>query len=205
VLEGADDLFAIERSPMNAMATRRGLGLFCLVLALPWGAASVAQESSSYRMEQGTLNYGGDPRDGIVLASPGYRITLDAIGPWASGLSLSSASFFLSGGFIQTYAPPAEVQDLRFTGPTTMIWLPQVQAADYAVYKGTIGIPFDPGYGTCEQPPPALTSATATVTSIPGTGISYFYLVTARNALNEEGTKGFTSWGAERGNPIPCP
>ena len=30
-------------------------------------------------------------------------------------------------------------------------------------------------------------------------------LVTARNRLTEEGTKGFTSAGAQRSNPAPCP
>ena len=36
-------------------------------------------------------------------------------------------------------------------------------------------------------------------------GNGYFYLVTARNRLWEEGTKGSSSAGAQRANPAPCP
>ena len=63
----------------------------------------------------------------------------------------------------------------------------------------------DADYGLCEQPPPVLTTETATVTGLPGTGDALFFLVTARNTLAEEGPKGFDYVGVERGNPVPCP
>ena len=36
-------------------------------------------------------------------------------------------------------------------------------------------------------------------------GACLFYLVTARNRLGEEGTKGYRSPGIERPNDAPCP
>lgn len=39
----------------------------------------------------------------------------------------------------------------------------------------------------------------------PSAGTGFFYLVTARNRLDEEGPKGFQSLGVEEPNPDPCP
>lgn len=173
--------------------------------ALVAGPPAAAQQSASFRLDQGTVNYGGDPRGGVSLGSAAYRITLDAIGPWAGGQLLASASFSLSGGFVSSYGPPVEVQNLLFSGPATLVWSPQPAAGDYALYGGTVTRPFDPGYGSCQQPPPSLTSPTAAVGGVPAAGQSSFYLVTARNLLSEEGTKGFTSAGLQRANAAPCP
>jgi hypothetical protein len=46
---------------------------------------------------------------------------------------------------------------------------------------------------------------TTTDPDVPSVTTGYFYLVTADNRLDEEGTKGFRSNGTERGNPAPCP
>ena len=41
---------------------------------------------------------------------------------------------------------------------------------------------------------------------VPGSGdAGFLYLVTAENALDEEGSKGSDSAGVPRGNPVPCP
>lgn len=176
------------------------------VLALLLAASHAhAQQSASYRLNASAFNQGGDPRQGIVLASPGYRITLDAIGGWG-GLSVpASASYSLQGGFVGAFGPPGEIRNLRFTGPTTLIWDPDPTVGDYALYRGGVGQPFDGGYGICQQPPPALLSETAAATANPAAGSAHFFLVTARNRLGEEGTKGFTSAGGSRSNPAPCP
>ena len=47
------------------------------------------------------------------------------------------------------------------------------------------------GYGQCEQQD--LTTTSATDSAAVPLGDGYFYLVTARNRLSEEGTKGFRS------------
>ena len=41
--------------------------------------------------------------------------------------------------------------------------------------------------------------------TLPSTGTGLFYLVTGVNRLREEGTKGRSSSGTERANPLPCP
>ena len=41
--------------------------------------------------------------------------------------------------------------------------------------------------------------------ALPNPGAGFFYLVTGVSRLREEGTKGRTSAGAVRPNPLPCP
>ncbi len=83
--------------------------------------------------------------------------------------------------------------------------IPEALRIATEIAEGLVAVPFDAGYGLCEQPPPVLATETATVTDLPGTGDARFFLVTARNRLAEEGTKGFDHAGVERGNPVPCP
>ena len=59
------------------------------------------------------------------------------------------------------------------------------------------------GYGACEQY--GLTGNSATDNAAVPAGDGYFYLVTAENRLDEEGTKGFDSAQVERTNDAPCP
>jgi hypothetical protein len=50
-----------------------------------------------------------------------------------------------------------------------------------------------------------LPDAAAILDAVPDPGQGFFYLVTARNRLAEEGTKGSTSAGVPRSNAFPCP
>ena len=175
-------------------------GLFLLAL----GTAS-AQQSSSFRLEEHVFNAGGHPQAGTILTSVSFQITLDAIGEGLVAGPLNSTSFQMEGGFGSAYPPPGEAENLRFTDATTLVWDPERSRGDYALYQGLVTIPFDADYGLCEQPPPVLSTETATVTGVMGVGDSLFYLVTARNRLGEEGPKGFDDLGVERGNPVPCP
>jgi hypothetical protein len=58
-------------------------------------------------------------------------------------------------------------------------------------------------FGTCLQAGIAATTATDPAIPPPLTG--WFYLVTVRNDLREEGTMGHASGGASRPNTSPCP
>jgi hypothetical protein len=73
----------------------------------------------------------------------------------------------------------------------------------YNLYRDRISNLFGVNFATCEQE--ALTMPTAVDSDPPPTADGYFYLVTAENRLNEEGTKGFQSDGTERLNAAPCP
>ncbi len=171
--------------------------LFCVLAA----CAALAQQSASYAVTESTFNAGGDPRDGIAPASPGFQVTLHAVGDAVSPEAASSAGYGLGSGFVEWFAPPGEVENLRFLDPATLAWDPDGSVGDYALYQGVVKVPFDPAFGSCLQPPPPLTAATADV-SLPAAapGEALFYLVTARNRLGEESTK-----GAGRANPDPCP
>ena len=52
---------------------------------------AIAQASASYKLQEHVLNSGGNPDAGSVLASPGFRIRLDAIGEGVTGPGLASA------------------------------------------------------------------------------------------------------------------
>jgi hypothetical protein len=148
-----------------------------------------------------TFNGGGRSPSSPATAGS-FRITLDAIGDWARQPA-TSASFELTGGFVARYAPPDEVDHLRWRAGDTvgLEWDPEPSAGSYYVYRdpspllpggadclGTNGA--DPQFQDPAQPPQ-------------GTG--FFYLVTVRNRVGEEGTLGFRSSGVERSNPAPCP
>jgi hypothetical protein len=171
--------------------------LALLLLGLP----ALAQQSASFNLEEHTINAGGHPDDATVMASASFRITLDSIGDGVSGNSMGSASFRIDGGFAGSYPPPGEVSELWFTDPVTLEWDPERSVGDYAVYSGVVGnLPAD--YGVCEDD---VEIETATVDDPVAEDVCRFYLVTARNRLGEEGTKGFPSSGPERSNDTPCP
>ncbi len=69
------------------------------------------------------------------------------------------------------------------------------------VYRDLLSALPDGQNGLCLQGGVAATSMTDP--ALPGTG--WFYLITSRNSLGEEGTKGFAGNGTERANPGPCP
>lgn len=171
------------------MVLRRLVLFLGLLIALP----AVAQESASYKLAEHTFNAGGNPSDGIVLASASYRITLDAIGDSVVGVRLGSSSFRIDGGFVGSFPPPGEVHYLRFIDKDWLSWDLASSAAGYNLYRNSECL--WPGVST----PPAPDADT------PSPGLQYFYLVTAENLLSEEGTTGFDSAGYERANDNPCP
>lgn len=161
-----------------------------------------AQESPSYKLREHVFNAGGNPDGGAVLASAGFHVRLDAVGEGVTGTVLGSLSYRMDGGFVSAYPPPREVRNLRFSSKTTLSWDAERSAGDYDVYREILST-LPGGFGTCLQHDiPAQTAADA---GVPGGGTGYFYLVTAENRLDEEGTKGFRSNGTERPNPAPCP
>jgi len=179
----------------------------CIAAMLLVGGAGpvLAQESTHFKLEFGTFNAGGRPSDGVVAQSASYLLSLDAIGDGSLGTGLTSPGFSMDSGLAATFQPPGEVANLRFTSATGLQWDPDTSVGDYALYQGLVGLPFPAGYGSCAQPPPAITTNTTAVTSLPAERQASFYLVTARNRLAEEGTKGFTSAGVQRANLAPCP
>ena len=109
----------------------------------------------------------------------------------------------MDAGFIPAFAPPREVLNLRFTGKDDLAWNHERSIGDYSLYRGLISA-LPGAYGACELS--GLTLASATDPAAPPAGDGYFYLVTANNRLDEEGTKGFDTLApTERANPVPCP
>ena len=165
--------------------------------------SSVAQTSAHFKLQESAFNAAGHPADGTTLSSAHFRVKLDAVGDSVVASGLSSASFHAGGGFATAYPPPGEVSHLRFTSRTILAWDPERSTGAYSLYRGAVsGLP-GLVFGTCYQN--SLTVNQATETAAPPVGSSWFYLVTARNLLGEEGTKGSMSSGAERPNPSPCP
>jgi hypothetical protein len=163
---------------------------------------AAAQTSPHYKLTEASINDGGDPGNGGRPAAPHFHLSLDAIGDDLVGAGLASASFHLDGGFVGRYPPPGEVQGLRVDASSMLQWNPELSAAEYEMYRGLMATL--PGtYGACFAG--GLTSVNVSDASTPPVGQGYFYLVTARNRLGEEGPKGFRSDATEEGNPSPCP
>lgn len=177
-------------------------GVFLVACCI--AAPAIAQSSASFRLSEHTFNAGGNPTQGVAPSSVSFRISLDAIGQTTPARGLSSASFRSDGGFLPAFAPPGEIEGVGFLADdATFTWAPDPSVGDYAVYRD--GLATLPGlaYGTCLQS--AIATASAADPSAPADGQGFFYLVTARNRLREEGTKGFRSGGVERPNAAPCP
>jgi hypothetical protein len=162
-----------------------------------------AQESASYKLNEHTMNEGGNPDGGAVLESASYKLTLDAIGDSvAEAGTLSSDNYQVEAGFVPPYPPPGETLNLLFTDAQTLVWSSEKSVGAYRLFRGLLtDLPAD--YGDCTQ---RLFANTATDASAPASGQTYFYLVTAENRLEEEGTMGEDSTPAERPNTSPpCP
>lgn len=177
-----------------------------VILAGLLGALAIApvaaQTSASYRLRESSFNNGGNPGSAGALVSAHFRVSLDAVGEDAARAGAASASIHIDGGFVAGMTPPGEVTGLRFTDATTLQWNPERSADRYELYRG--GVASLPGtYGACLAND--LTAQTASDTALPSTGQGFFYMVTARNRLREEGPKGFRSDGIEESNPLPCP
>jgi hypothetical protein len=171
------------------------LGFTVVVLVV--GSTVHAQSSASYKLQEQTINAGGNPASGSVLESASYRVRLDSIGDGVASPGLSSASYEHDAGFVMSYAPPGEVQELRL-GPdkVTLVWTPERSVGSYNVYRDLVSALGELDYGVCLVQ--EISGETTSDTGIPSSGSGYFYLLTAENRLEEEGTKGFASSGAAR-------
>jgi hypothetical protein len=167
-----------------------------VLLGLLLGGSVLAQESSSYKLTEHTFNAGGHPAEGVVLTSTSFRVTLDAIGDGVTTTALSSASFKMRRGFGLTYIPPGQVTGLLLTNDETLEWNPERSVGIYNLYRDLLSNLRNSLFGICK--PPELPTETTLDTDLPPLGDGYFYLVTAENPLDEEGTKGFQSEGTER-------
>lgn len=173
-----------------------------LLLCLLPASLALAQQSASYRLQESVLNNGGDPAGGLFASSSSYRIKLDALGEGVVGQALASGSYRMDSGFPGAYPPPAEVLGLGFVSKTSLSWYPEKSVGAYSLYRSLLSA-LPGSFGTCLQT--NLTNPSTTDPATPPTGAGYFYLVTARNRLREEGTKGYRSSGSERPNVAPCP
>ena len=177
--------------------------IIALVLMVP--AAIQAQSGAGYRLDEHSLNAGGRPAQAVVSISPSYRVSLESIGQPVIGRALSGASFRLQGGFVSAYPPPGEVAGLTFLADQqTLTWLREPASTSYDIYSGPISS-LPGGYGLCAEARVAGISWSSATTPAPAPGSGLFYLVTGVNRLREEGTKGYASSGAQRGNPAQCP
>ncbi len=188
------------------MARKRNPIPLAIVLAVCAAGVSapVAQTSANYRLTESTLNGGGDPLQGAFPSSSHYRVRLDALGDSVvTPATLSSASFRMDGGFMRAYPPPGEVLGLRIAADKrTLTWSPERSVGSYDIYRDLVST-LPGNFGSCLQA--RIASETWPDSATPPTRGGFFYLVTARNRLDEEGTKGNRSSGAERPNPAPCP
>ena len=166
-----------------------------LLLASPL----LAQESDSYRLTDYSFGAGGE----LILESPSFTVTLASIGAGAVETAQSSASYRLDTSFVASYPPPGEVVGLRFVDGETLAWDPEPSVGDYGLYRDLLSNLMALGYGNCEEH--SIVETTTIDSDEPPSGDGYFYLVTAENMLDEEGTKGYHSDWDERPNDSPCP
>lgn len=188
---------------MKKGADRLARGALVAGVALAATGGLHAQSSASYRLEEHVLDAGGRPAQAVVATSPGFRLSLESIGESFARRAHSGGAYRLDDGFLPAYAPPGEVVGLQFLADQqTLTWSHDPAASAYNVYSGPLtGLPGP--YGLCAAAQVTGTSWVDPSPPPPAGGI--FYLVTAKNRLREEGTKGFSSDGVERVNPSPCP
>jgi hypothetical protein len=186
---------------MSAMMRTTGRLLLGAWLAAALCVPAAAQTSTSFKLTESVLNAGGNPLDGARPASASFTISYDALGDAVAGLALTSASYRAEGGFVIRYRPAGEVQGVRFTGGTSLSWDDEPSVGTYNLYRNTLGsLPGDSG--GCYQS--ALADPTFVEAATPEAGAGWFYLVTAENHLQQEGSKGRRSDGTERPNMVPC-
>jgi hypothetical protein len=173
-----------------------------LLAILTLTGSVAAQESAGYQAREHVLNAGGHPAEGITPTSASYRISLDSLGDGVVWARLASPSFRLDGGSAAAALPPGEVTGLRWTDRQILVWDREPAAFSYGVYRGALADAAGPAYGDC-----ALADVAATLvvdTTSPSSGEGFFYLITARNGLNEQGPKGRRSDGSLRAGNV-CP
>ncbi len=175
-----------------------------ILAGLALTSTALAQTSTSFTLEEHTLNSGGTPSQGVDLASTSFSITLASIGDGVVATGLASSSFGMEVGFDAAYPPPGEVAAtcgvgqpcLVFTDSETLTWPAERSAGVYNLYRDDTS----DGFGSCEEQDIAGTTTTDTATPT----AAFFYLVTVENRLDEEGTKGFQSNATERLGAV-CP
>ncbi len=173
--------------------------MICLVTA---SVPLFAQQSASYRMDEHVFNQGGHPSDGMTVGSASFRISLDSLGEGVVRSGLSSSTYRMDASFASAYPPPGEVLGLRFLDQETLTWNPEPSIGVYAVYRDTLATISSGQYGSCWRQDVADESVVDTDPI--GAGDGFFYLVTAKNRLEEEGSKGRDSSGTQRaGNACP--
>jgi hypothetical protein len=170
------------------------------LLLVPGNA--LAQESASYKVTDYTFNVGVYPDQGAVPASASFKISLDSLGDGIVATGLAGASYQVGAGHIGAYAPAGEVSGLAFDDGQTLSWSSDNSAGSYNLYRDLLSSLSGLGFGQCEQQ--GLPSSTTTDTDTPATGDAFFYLVTAVNRIDEEGTKGTQSDGTGRAGTV-CP
>ncbi len=175
---------------------QRLAGLLFLICPAAW-----AQSSASYQLESAHINNAGRPLQGVSAASASHRVTLDAMGEIANAQS-TSASWNVGSAFPLRYRPPGEVLGLRFADRDTLQWKPERSVGRYSVYRDLIGVLSSGVFGHCLQS--GLGNATVDDATLPAPSQGFFYLVTAKNRLTEEGTMGRGS-STGRANNNPCP
>lgn len=175
-------------------------GILVLGLVPCLAPAVFAQESVSYQIKEHTVNAGGVPVEGVVLASASYQMTLGAVGDGVAAPQAGSASYEMGAGFVMPYPPPREVRNLRFTDTQTMEWDAESSTGTYTLFRGDIAA-LGGGYGACQQT--GLTEPGATEGAQPP-GSAFFYIVAAENLLNEQGSLGTDSTGTPRAG-ASCP
>jgi len=174
--------------------------LTILLLSVLAATPAVAQSSAHYRLEQGVFNAAGHPAQGVTLESASYRISLDSLAEDVVAVGLASASYQVDSGWAPAYRPPGLVEGLRFVSAETLEWEPVSGADSYNLYRSKLIYVTD--YGLCFED--NVTSTTTSDPEPPPDGGCFFYLVTAENSLNEEGSKGSTSDGEQRLG-LTCP
>ena len=92
---------------------------------------------------------------------------------------------------------------LPFADRQTLRWEPERSVGTYDLYRGLLTSLSGPAFGTCFAF--GMTDTVAIDAGAPPRWKGWFYLATAVNRLQEEGTKGWQSSGLERANPAPCP
>lgn len=182
--------------------------LCVLILAL-LAPAALGQASANYNLTESVFNQGGLPDAGSVMISASYQMTFASLGEAAVGIGLESSPAFGGGsygmdtGFVSSFPPPGEVRDLMLTDAETLVWAPEKSVGDYNLYRDLLTSLAGMDYGSCEQHD--IAEETTTDPDTPPASDGYFYLVTANNRLDEEGTKGSSSAGDQRANLDPCP
>ena len=174
--------------------------------------AALAQSSPHYLLREQTFNSSGRPRDGVVLTSTHYQIARDSVGVTGigegrscmAGLSPTEHCYQLDGGLVAAFPAPEEIRSLTIAADkVTLNWWGDRAAGTYNLYRDLLTNLPGRQYGKCDQH--GISNTSTVDPDTPPKSDGFFYLVTVKDTLGEEGTKGWDSSGHERPNPYPCP